>query len=94
MVADRDFAAADSPYLAVSPLLNWVASLKRVSPPGPPRHPYWGNLFKFPRVRLHETFSELQKLWGMPYPRYLAPYHRKETPRVMLGIENSRLPGD
>ena len=41
---------------------------KRIYPPGPPRHPIWGNLFNTPLARLHETFSEWHKTWGM-YPR-------------------------
>lgn len=47
---------------------------KRIYAPGPPRHPIWGNLFNFPLVRWHETFSEWHKSWGMSHSRTFASY--------------------
>ena len=67
---------------------------RRVYPPGPPRHPIWGNLFNFPRVRWHETFTEWQKSWGMSYSPQFAAYHWKETPSTALLIDNFLSPGE
>ena len=73
MVAMANFAAVDY-WVAGAFALVSLAGLtafkleskpKRVYPPGPPRHPIWGNLFDFPRARWHETFTEWQKSWGM-----------------------------
>jgi hypothetical protein len=74
MVTKRDLVVVDwvAGSLALV-LLGGLAVLKsdsksqRVYPPGPPRHPIWGNLFNFPRVRWQETFTEWQKSWGMSY---------------------------
>jgi len=52
---------------------------QRVYPPGPPRHPIWGNLFNFPLRRWHETFTEWQKSWGMSYSRSLLSFRCRET---------------
>jgi hypothetical protein len=51
----------------------------RIYPPGPPRHPIWGNLFNTPLVRWHKTFSEWQNTWGMSCLRSFMPYFRKKT---------------
>jgi hypothetical protein len=65
-----DWVAGASAFVLLGLAASTLSSkLKHVYPPGPPRHPIWGNLFNFPLVRWHETFTEWQKSWGTSYPR-------------------------
>jgi hypothetical protein len=71
MVAMGDFVAVNWVVAGASALVllgltasKSISKPKRVYPPGPPRNPIWSNLFNFPLVRWHETFTEWQKSWG------------------------------